>query len=64
MFSLGSECVKPGDLVTLLWGVESPILIRPRENGGFYLLGDAYVDGIMYGEFLKTEPLHEVFEIH
>jgi hypothetical protein len=39
--------------------------LRPREGrDGFYLLGDAYVDGIMQGEFLKTSPAHVYFDIY
>jgi hypothetical protein len=58
-FSLGHVAIRPGDIVTLLWGVRSPIILRPRNNqdgGGFTFVGDAYVDGIMYGEFLETGP--------
>ncbi|KAJ4209633.1 hypothetical protein NW759_013489 [Fusarium solani] len=64
MLGLGYKMVRPGDLVTLLWGVKSPIILRPREGGGFTYVGDAYIDGIMHGEFLKTQPVDEEFEIY
>ncbi|KAI8712787.1 HET domain-containing protein [Fusarium sp. LHS14.1] len=64
MLGLGYKMVRPGDLVTLLWGVQSPIILRPRDGGGFTYVGDAYVDGIMHGEFLDTQPLDEEFEIY
>jgi len=67
MFGLGHVAIRPGDIVTLLWGVGSPIILRPRDwqdGGGFTFVGDAYVDGIMQGEFLKTAPAHEDFEIY
>lgn len=69
MFGLGHVTIKPGDIVTLLWGVKSPIILRPKnghvDGGGFYFQGDAYVDGIMYGEFLRYKPTvhEEIFRI-
>ncbi len=64
MLGLGHVAVQPGDIVVLLWGEKSPFVIRTRENGGFTFVGDAYIDGIMYGEFLRTEPPQEVFNIY
>ncbi|KAI8653485.1 HET domain-containing protein [Fusarium keratoplasticum] len=51
MLGLGYKMVRPGDLVTLIWGLGSPIILRLRDGGGFTFVGDAYVDGIMHGEF-------------
>lgn len=68
MFGLGHGTIKPGDVVTLLRGAVSPIILRPRDEiecpEGFGFMGDAYVDGIMDGEFLQTGPALEVFEIY
>ncbi|RSM15844.1 hypothetical protein CDV31_004786 [Fusarium ambrosium] len=64
MLGLGYNMVRPGDLVTLLWGVMVPIILRPRDGGGFTYVGDAYVDGIMHGGFLETKPVHKEFEIY
>ncbi|CAH0058060.1 unnamed protein product [Clonostachys solani] len=64
MLGLGHLAVETGDIVTLIWGVRSPIVLRQRADGGFYFRGDAYVDGIMHGEFLATCPAHEEFSIH
>ncbi|KAK7994267.1 hypothetical protein PG991_015855 [Apiospora marii] len=65
MFGLGHVAVKPGDIVTLQWGLDSPIILRPRDHtdGGYTFVGDAYVDGIMYGEFLETKPTETLFDI-
>lgn len=54
MFGVGSDGISVGDEVTIIWGAETPIILRQREEGGFYFRGDAYVDGIMDGEFLDT----------
>lgn len=64
MFGLGHLEVEAFDILTLIWGVRSPIVLRQRADGGFYFRGDAYVDGIMHGEFLATCPAHEQFSIH
>ena len=64
MFGIGHESVKPGDIVTLIWEVNSPIVLREREDGGFTVWGDAHVDGIMNGEFLETNPVHEEFLLY
>ncbi|VUC25526.1 unnamed protein product [Clonostachys rosea] len=64
MLGLGHVVVEVGDIVTLIWGVYSPIILRQRADGGFYFRGDAYLDGIMQGEFIATCPAHEEFSIH
>lgn len=66
MLGLGRVGVDEGDVVTLMWGVQAPIVLRERGGGaeGFYFRGDAYVDGIMMGEFLRTGPAQEEFCIH
>lgn len=64
MLGLGHVAVQPGDVVTLLWGEKAPFVLRPRAAGGFTFVGDAYVDGIMHGEFLDTEPDEEVFDTY
>ncbi|KAH8783438.1 heterokaryon incompatibility protein-domain-containing protein [Diaporthe sp. PMI_573] len=64
MLGLGHVAVEAGDTVTLLWGVCSPIILRGRDHGGFYFHGDAYVDGIMQGEYLATSPTNEEFSIY
>lgn len=64
MLGLGHTGIKPGDVVTLILGVSSPIILRQRDKGGFYFRGDAYVDGIMQGEFLDTGPCEVDFAIY
>ncbi|KND93714.1 Heterokaryon incompatibility protein 6, OR allele [Tolypocladium ophioglossoides CBS 100239] len=67
MLGLGHTAIQPGDTVTLMWGIGPPIILRARDErsgGGFRFVGDAYVDGIMRGEFLETSPTHETFHIY
>ena len=39
-------------------------VLRLRRDGGFYFCGDAYVDGIMQGEYLENGPVEEEFCIY
>ncbi|RMJ09775.1 hypothetical protein CDV36_010606 [Fusarium kuroshium] len=64
MFGRGHVVVKPGDIVTILSGSEVPIVLRPREEGGYTFVGDAHVDGIMNGEFHQTLPTYRTFDIY
>lgn len=67
MLGVGHVAVRAGDVLTLLAGVRSPIVLRPQtagRGGGFTFVGDAYVDGIMHGQFLRTAPSFEEFEIY
>ncbi|WQF85692.1 Putative heterokaryon incompatibility [Colletotrichum destructivum] len=61
---VGRVGIKAGDMLTLIWGARSPIVLRRRSRGGFYFRGDAYVDGLMHGEFLKTKPKEEEFTLY
>jgi hypothetical protein len=46
------QSLTPGDLVCLLFGGRYPFILRPH-NDGYLLIDQAYVYGIMDGEFLK-----------
>ena len=53
---------KEGDLVAILFGAVQPFVLR-RSGEQYELVGEAYVYGIMDGEFLKTNPPKEDFEL-
>ncbi|KAJ3943109.1 uncharacterized protein N0V96_007342 [Colletotrichum fioriniae] len=63
MLGLGHAGVEVDDVVTLIWKVPSPIILKRRVEGGFYFKGGANVDGIMHGEFLDTKPGEVEFRI-
>ncbi|KAM0272911.1 hypothetical protein ACHAQH_008494 [Verticillium albo-atrum] len=57
--------VQAKDVLSLVWNSPAPVVLRARKEGGFVFKGDAYVAGIMEGEFLEGEErLHEVFDIY
>ena len=55
-FGLGPQPMKPGDVICVVIGASTPIVLRPVPGNDriFQLLGDCYVHGIMYGEALKN----------
>ncbi|KAE8447302.1 hypothetical protein EG329_010860 [Mollisiaceae sp. DMI_Dod_QoI] len=54
-----------GDYICILAGCSVPVILRAREDGGFHIVGDAYVGGIMDGEVLKMEDMKwEQLDIH
>lgn len=57
---------RKGDMVCILLGCRVPVLLRERQEGGYELVGEAYVQGIMDGESVTDENIDrlEDFEIH
>lgn len=54
---------KRGDLICIIFGAIVPFVLRKLDNGQYELIGEAYVYGIMDGEYLKTDPAREVFDL-
>lgn len=42
-----------GDKIYLLQGCSVPAILRKKPDGGYVIVGDAYVQGIMNGEAIK-----------
>lgn len=67
----GPAAIMPGDVVAILWGGRVPFVLRPcgdgngNETGYYQLVGDAYVHGLMDGEFIQpgVEGKEEIFRI-
>jgi hypothetical protein len=50
---LGPQCMDIGDIVVVLYGGNTPYILRPK--GDKYLfMGQAYIDNIMHGELLRS----------
>ncbi|KAI5927095.1 heterokaryon incompatibility protein-domain-containing protein [Camillea tinctor] len=48
----GPRQLKVGDQVWILAGAKVPFILRPQACGGYQLVGEAYVHGVMRGEVL------------
>jgi hypothetical protein len=49
---LGPKDMQSGDVVVIVSGAEVPLILREAPEGGYKLVGEAYVDGVMDGEAL------------
>jgi len=60
---LGPRGLMEGDIIVIIYSGDMPFVLRPIPGGRFKLIGEAYVHGIMDGEFLKIRPRDEVFDL-
>lgn len=51
IYGKANQQTKKGDLIVILFGCSTPIVIRPR-GSRFQVIGEAYVQGFMDGEAL------------
>jgi hypothetical protein len=52
---LAPDHVQEGDLIVIFFGGKFPYIIRKTDDGRFIFIGEAYVHGIMYGEFIERK---------
>jgi hypothetical protein len=45
-----------GDQVCIFLGAKFPYILRPTDKEKYQFIGEAYVHGIMYGEFMESGP--------
>lgn len=43
------------DVICAFDGAEVPFVMRPRADGGFQLIGEYYIHGLMYGEGMAAD---------
>ena len=44
---------RPNDLIFVLMGCSVPLVLRPRGDGLYQLIGECYIPGFMKGEAMK-----------
>jgi hypothetical protein len=49
---LGPKTARAGDIVTVVLGLNSALVLRPRNDNKFQVVGEAYYGGVMEGEAL------------
>jgi hypothetical protein len=52
LYGLGPHCMQIGDIVVVLYGGNTPYVLRPRGDE-YIFMGQAYVDDIMNGELFQ-----------
>jgi hypothetical protein len=53
-YGMGPQCMQPGDIVVVLYGGNTPYVLRPKGED-YLFMGEAYVDELMHGKLV-----HEV----
>jgi Heterokaryon incompatibility protein (HET) len=53
-----------GDIIVIIYGAIVPFVIRHSDEGRFKFIGEAYVHGIMDGEYVEMSPSTETFTLH
>ncbi|KAI8664920.1 HET domain-containing protein [Fusarium sp. Ph1] len=57
---MGGLAVEENDSVWVVSSCPVPLVLRPREDGSYQLIGDSYVHGIMHGEAVKNAKWEDV----
>ncbi len=60
--ALGRLDSQPGDLLVIFLGAQVPFVVREIQNGIYRLIGEAYVHGVMDGQFIEESLSIETFE--
>jgi hypothetical protein len=60
---LGNRALSIGDFICVFPGADVPFVLRLKSNDCYTLVGEAYIHGIMEGEFMNTSPEMRMFEI-
>jgi hypothetical protein len=50
-----------GDAIIIIYGAIVPFIVRHLSNGQSEFVGEAYVHGIMDGEYIEKNPPTETF---
>lgn len=61
IYGLGPACARKGDIVVVLFGADTPFILRPYGDE-YLLMGQAYVDCIMHGELVELMDAGELQE--
>ncbi|KAI8676267.1 ATP-grasp domain-containing protein [Fusarium sp. Ph1] len=59
---LGPAAMDSGDIIVIFYGAHVPFVLRPKGQE-FQLLGEAYVHGIMDGEFMRVDREDKTFHL-
>jgi hypothetical protein len=51
---------RAGDSIALLLGWSVPVILHPRTGGGWHVIGDAIINGLMHGEAFESVEVEEL----
>lgn len=54
---------RAGDLIVVLYGGSVPYVLRKAGENGWRFVGECYVDGIMFGEAMRSEAVNQLYHI-
>ncbi|KAH6722940.1 heterokaryon incompatibility protein-domain-containing protein [Leptodontidium sp. MPI-SDFR-AT-0119] len=57
---LGPLRIEVGDRICVFLGFDTPFVIRPRDEGGYVLVGECYIYGLMNGEALVDGKVEDI----
>jgi hypothetical protein len=60
---LAPSNVELGDVICIFLGGHVPYVLRQESDKAYNLVGEAYVHGIMYGEYMRRDPKIEAFTL-
>ena len=64
MLGLAPMLAQKGDHICILRGAKVPFILRTAQQGRFQVVGEAYVDGFMHGQFETLNfPTQEIILI-
>ncbi|KAL8987174.1 MAG: hypothetical protein Q9177_003592 [Variospora cf. flavescens] len=52
LIGMAPEACRENDCIVVLLGCQSPIVLRPTDDGSFIVVGECYIQGLMDGEAL------------
>ena len=55
LVGLAPSHAQKGDVIVIFLGAKFPYVLRETDHGTYTFVGEAYVHGVMYGEFIKKE---------
>jgi hypothetical protein len=61
---LGPAAILTGDIIAVILGLDTPLVLRRSGVDGYQIVGEAYVHGIMDGEAMKGSPSTQKFNIY
>ncbi|KAL8670992.1 MAG: hypothetical protein Q9168_004484 [Polycauliona sp. 1 TL-2023] len=55
LIGLVPPSAQPGDHIAVLWGGQMMHVLRRKDNGTFFYVGDSYIHGVMDGELVTND---------